>query len=112
MSQTRFSGPLKSTAGLELGGGTTITKILKGTCTVDLPSVADADVGEATVTVTGAVAGDIVILIPPTAGLTAGLAVCGAQVSAADTVKVRVVNGSGGAIDEASGTWYYLLIRS
>lgn len=86
--------------------------IITGTCTVNLPSIADGDVGEATVTITGATAGDIVVLCPPTAGLTAGLAVCGAVVSAADEVKVRAVNGSGGTIDEASGTWRYVLIRA
>lgn len=101
-----------ATTSATIGSGTAITKIVKGTCTVDLPSIADADVGEATVTITGAATNDIVVLIPPTAGLTAGLAVCGAVVSATDTVKVRAVNGSGGTIDEASGTWIYLLIRS
>lgn len=113
MGRSTFSGPVKSTNGIEVGSdGTQITLIKKGTCTVDLPDIADADVGEATVTITGAAVGDIVVLVPPTAGLTAGLAVCGAQVSAANTVKVRVVNGSGGSINEASGTWYYVLIRS
>lgn len=128
MANTRLSGPMTvsggfvgpvtattaaATTSLAVGSGTAITKILKGTCTVDLPDTADGDVGEATVTVTGAVANDIVILIPPTAGLTAGLAVCGAVVSAADEVKVRIVNGSGGAVNEASSAaWQYILIRS
>lgn len=136
MGRSTFSGPIKSNNGLEItgtatisgavtmsstaavttslavGGGTAITKIVKGTCTVDLPSIDDGDVGEATVTLTGAAANDIVVLIPPTAGITAGLAVCGAVVSATDQVKVRVINGSGGTVNEASGTWIYLLIRS
>lgn len=121
VSAAAFSGPLTgavtattaaATTSLAVGSGTAITKIVKGTCTVDLPSIADGDVGEATVTLTGAAANDIVVLIPPTAGLTAGLAVCGAVVSATNEVKVRAVNGSGGTIDESSGTWIYLLIRS
>lgn len=86
--------------------------IIKGTVTVNLASVAAAAVTETTLTISGATAGDIVVLVPPAAGLTAGLCVCDARVSAADTVKVRVINGSAGVIDEASGTWDYVLIRS
>ena len=113
MGSSNFDSIPRFKNGCKVGSsGTTITGIFKGTCTVDLPSILDGDVGEATVTVTGAAAGDIVVLIPPTAGLTAGLAVCGAQVSAANTVKVRAMNGSGSTIDESSGTWYYILIRS
>jgi hypothetical protein len=40
------------------------------------------------------------------------MVVCGAVVSAADTVKLRVFNGSAGTVDESSGTWDYILIRS
>ena len=107
-----LTGAVAASTSIAVGGGTAVTKILSGACTVDLASIADNDVGEVTVTVTGAVADDIVLLIPPTAGLTAGLIVGGAVVSAADTVKLRVANLSGGAIDEASSAaWRYILIR-
>ena len=86
--------------------------VVTGTVSVNLPSIADGDVGEATVTITGATVGDTVIMTPPAAGLTAGIAVCEARVSAADTVKIRAVNGSGGTVDEAAGTWNYCLIRA
>jgi hypothetical protein len=86
-------------------------KLIKGQVTVDLASVGSAAVTEKTLTITGAVAGDCVILTPPAAGITAGLVVCDARVSAADTVKVRVANLSGGTVDEASGTWEYTIIR-
>lgn len=100
-------------AGVRVGStGTVLTKIEKGEITVDLASVNADTEADATATVTGAAAGDIVILNPKTAALTAGLLVCQAHVSAADTVKFRISNRSGGAIDEASATWYYVLIKS
>lgn len=86
--------------------------IIKGQVTVDLASVASAAVTEKSLTITGAALGDTVIMTAPAAGLTAGLVICGAYVSAADTVKVRVANLSGGTVDEDSGTWEYALIRS
>lgn len=89
------------------GQGTIIT----GTVTVDLASVLTLATTEKTLTITGAVAGDFVLFVPPTAGLTAGMCICNAVVSAADTVKLRVFNGSGGTIDEASGTWGYMIFR-
>jgi hypothetical protein len=86
--------------------------IILGTMTVDPPSIASAAIGEATVTVTGAAVGDIVEVSPPAAGLTAGLGVVGARVSASNTIKIRICNLSGGTVDEASGTWSYCLIRA
>lgn len=90
------------------GQGAAIT----GTVTVDLASVTAGAVTEKTLTITGAALGDTVIMTVPAAGLTAGLCVCDARVSATDTVKVRVINGSAGTIDEASGTWGYALFRA
>jgi hypothetical protein len=86
--------------------------ILKGTVAVDLASVATLATTECTVTITGANVGDICLVGPPAAGLTAGMCICNAVVSASNTVKIRVFNGSAGTIDEASGTWNYVLIRS
>jgi hypothetical protein len=86
--------------------------VIRGTVTVDLASVAAGAVTEKQVTISGAVVGDTVLMTPPTAGLTAGMCICNSVVSAADTVKIRVLNGSAGTIDEASGTWTYCLIRS
>jgi hypothetical protein len=113
MARSTFSGPVKSTGGLICGSdGTTVTKIYKGTVAVNPASIGDNDIGTTTVTITGAVVGDIVLMCPPTAGLTAGLMAGVAYVSAADTVKLSIANCSGGAVDEASATWSYILIRS
>lgn len=85
--------------------------VIKGTVAVDLASMATLAGSEITLTITGAAVGDTVILNPVAAGNTAGIIYGGARVSAADTVKLRVFNGSAGTIDEASQTWDYCLIR-
>lgn len=113
MGRSTFSGPIKSTNGIECGsGGTTITKILKGTVSVNPANLADGAEADTSITITGAAVGDTVILNPPTAGLTAGILICGAWVSATDTVKVRLANQSGGAVDEAAADWSYCIIRA
>ncbi len=86
--------------------------ILTGTVAVDLGSVADGDVVEKEVDVAAALVGDVVIMNAPAAGLTAGLAICEARVNATGKVKVRVMNGSGGTVDEASVTCSYIIIRA
>lgn len=82
----------------------------QATATLDFPSTAAGAVSELTVTVTGAVAGDSVTIGPPTT-LNTGLMVSG-FVSAADTVTVRVFNGTGAAIDPASAGWKVNVIKS
>jgi hypothetical protein len=124
---THFSGPVTSVhgfigelttadpllaVGLTVGGGTQLTKIFRGTVSINPASLATVTAADTSVTITGAVVGDSVILNPPTAGLTAGMLVCGAWVSATDTVKVRLYNGSVGTIDEAAANWTYTIIRS
>ena len=130
MASTTFSGPVVSTNGftgaltgavtattasastsLTVGGGSAITYIKKGTIAVDAGSCGDNDIVEVSLTITGAAAGDTVIMNPPAAGQTAGLGFAGAYVSSANTVKLRLINVSGGTVDEGSLTWEYCLIR-
>ena len=76
---------------------------LEGSTTWDPGSLADG-AGETcpAITVTGAAFGDFVLVAAPydLQGIT-----CTAYVSAADTVKIRIQNESGGVIDLASGSW-------
>lgn len=107
------TGSLSATGGLQAGSfGTLLTQIKKGTVSVDVTSLNTVTSADITVTLTGAATGDLVILHPPATAMTAGLLVCQAFVSAANTVKVRVYNASGETIDEAAATWTYLLIKS
>lgn len=127
MGRTTFKGPVVSVNGFEgllevadpllaegltVGEGTQITYIEKGTVAVNPASLDDGDSADTSVTITGAAAGDTVIMNPPTAGLDAGIYFVGAWVSAADTVKVRLANHSGGTVDVASASWAYTLIKS
>jgi hypothetical protein len=112
MSQTRFSGPIVSTAGFKPGASTVaLTLVAKGSVAVNPASIADNDIGVTDVTISGAAVGDIVLMCPPTAGLTAGLMAGVPHVSATDTVKLPIANLSGGAVDEASASWSYMILR-
>jgi len=86
------------------GGTTTLHKhTISASATLDFPSVASNGIASLTITVTGATAGNPVILGPP-AAIEAGLTWSG-YVSAANTVTVRVHNNTGGAVDPASAIW-------
>jgi len=100
-----------STTGLNVGSGTTLTKILKGTVTIDPASINANTVAEQSFTLTGAATGDSLRLNPPTAGLTAGLTVMQVYVSATNTIKVTFWNSTGSSIDEASASWVFSIIR-
>ncbi|GII87066.1 hypothetical protein Ssi03_50560 [Sphaerisporangium siamense] len=76
---------------------------LTATATLDFASISAGAIGTHTVTVTGAAAGDKVALGPP-AAIEAGLIWC-AYVSAANTVTIRLLNTTGGAVDPASASW-------
>lgn len=86
-----------------------LTKALSGSKTHDFASVTSVNTGTTTLTVTGAAAGDSVIVTPSTA-LEAGLVVYG-YVSAADTVTIVANNPTAGAIDPASRTYYVTVLK-
>lgn len=112
MSRSTFSGPITSNGGVQVGSsGTTLTQITKGTITVDPASLAADAVADTDVTLTGAATTDVIIVHPP-GDLTADLEYVGSWISAANTVTIRLKNNSGGAIDEASAAWNFVLIKS
>lgn len=83
--------------------------ILKGTSVLDFASIAAGAVGVMTITVTGVAAGDYVTLFPP-AALAAGLVFSG-YVSAANTITIRLFNGTASPIDPANATWGWMIHR-
>lgn len=103
------------TSGVAVGAAalspTGLTLIQRGTVSINPASLATVTSADTTVTLTGVATGDTVVLNPPTAGLTAGMQIGGVWVSAADTVKLRLYNGSGGTIDEAAANWTYAIFR-
>lgn len=82
---------------------------LEGQLTWDPGSLSDGD-GETSsgIAVTGAAFGDFVLVAAPydLQGLT-----CTGYVSAANTVKIRLQNESGGSVDLASGNWKVRVLR-
>lgn len=111
---TRFTNGIDAdilSDSVNIGSGGAISYVKKAAVSVDLASIAAGAMVEATVTVSGAVAGDAVIATPP-ATLDASLEVVGAYVSAADTVKLRVRNNhAADPVDEAAANWVFVLIR-
>ena len=111
MSATHFSGPVSSTAGFTPGtSAVSLTQVYKGTIAVNPGSLTTLTSEDVSVTITGAATGDVVIMNPPST-LESSLAVGGAYVSAADTVKVRISNVSSGTVDGASATFTYAILR-
>jgi hypothetical protein len=94
---------------LEVGSaGTAITNIVSATATLNFASILAAGYEDLTITVTGAVVNDPVILGPP-ATILAG-ASFQAWVTAADTVTVRCNNVGSIAVDPASATYRVTVI--
>jgi hypothetical protein len=91
-------------------GGTTYTSSFSFSTTVDpanhtaVASV-DTDVTSALVK-----SGDVVIAVPP-ATLEAGIAVQGCHTVANGTFKLRTTNASAGAINPASASWTFVVLR-
>tara|TARA_R100000458_G_C8261393_1_gene236875 strand:+ start:444 stop:770 length:327 start_codon:yes stop_codon:yes gene_type:complete len=85
-------------------------RVLAGSGTHDLSSIADGDEEAFTITVTGAALGDIVL------GCSCSIDIIDlgvtSQVTAADTVTVTVLNNSGGALDLGSATFRVLTLPS
>lgn len=94
------------TVGIQAGNAASITVM---TATVDLGSVAANTSEEETATVTGVKTGDFVIISKPT--LEAGIILGTCRVTAADTVAIQVVNATGSAVDAASETMNFIVIR-
>jgi hypothetical protein len=110
MALTTFNGPVKSTNGFIVGSGSTVTKVLSGSASLNFGSIASVEQADLTITVTGAAVGDEVILALPAAP-TAGL-VFNAFVSAANTVTIRASNITAGAIDPAAATYGVIVVAA
>ena len=78
--------------------------------TLDPASIGAATTSSQVFTVPGVRVGDVVTVNAPVA-LNAGLGVVNAFVTAADTVSVRFINATAGAIDPAAGTYLFYVTR-
>lgn len=78
--------------------------------TIDIASVAAATTAEQTFTVQGTLPGDFV-LVSPASTLNAGLGIVNARVAAVNTVTLRIINATAGALDPASAVVSLLVFR-
>lgn len=95
------------TDGIAVGAnGSLVKKIASGTVNLDPGNIATVSRGTVTFTLTGAAAGDVIVMQPP-ATLNDDLLFVGAAVTAADTVTVYLYNPTGGGINDAALDWTY-----
>ena len=83
---------------------------LEKTETLNFASIANGANSTLQVTALGALVGDFVQVVAPTAVYLAGLTAT-AQVTESDKIDVTLINTSGGAVDPASGDYKLYLIR-
>lgn len=99
-----------SSAGLIIGSGTAIVKVLSATATLNFPS--HGVVADLTMTVTGAAVGDPVFIGAPDGTMTAlNSGVLYGWVSAADTVTIRQTTSGAGSTDAPSGTYRAVVFK-
>jgi hypothetical protein len=107
MARTTWAGPIISEGGFAGSSTSThavaLANVLFNSAALDFPSIAAVSSADLTIAVSGAAVGDCVDLALPAAP-TAGL-IFQAFVSAADTVTVRAMNITAGAVDAASATY-------
>jgi hypothetical protein len=100
-----------TSAGLTIGssGGSAISRVITATATLDFSSIAAQSSADLTITVTGAAAGEAVMMgLPATAA--AGV-VFNAIVTSANTVTIRATNTTAAPIDPASATYRATVIQ-
>jgi len=104
------SGQLSAFAGMRVASGSTlITKMLKQTAALDFPNTLAQNSTSLTVTVTGAVVGDLCVVCPDTT-YAAGTLFFTGRVTSANTVTVTMHNFSTAAIDPASQNVIILVV--
>jgi hypothetical protein len=84
-------------------------RAIRGSATIDPPNIASPGQTTVSATIYGAEVGDFVLFSAPydLQDLSAS-----AYVQADDTVEVRIVNTTGGAINLASGLWRFLILKA
>lgn len=109
MADDKITGGVAQAGAFRGKGGQALDKFLIGSVSVDPGSIATVTRGSVSVTITGAKAGDAVIMNPPPT-LESTLLFVGASVDADDTVTIYLYNKSGGGVDGAAIAWNYLIV--
>lgn len=112
MSNSHSSSVIQA-AGFKTGSsGTQLNLVKKGTVSVVVAALTAAAEADVSVTISGAAAGDIILMTPLDAAMETGLGIAAIWVSAANTVKIRMSNFSGSTLTGSTSNWSYLLIQS
>lgn len=90
--------------------GTTYTAVFAFSSTLDLANHTAVASVDTDVTSTLVKSGDVVIAVPP-AALEAGISIQGTHTIATGTFKLRTTNASAGAVNPASASWTFLVLR-
>ena len=90
--------------------GTVYTSQFAFTGVLDLANHTAVASVDTTVTSALVKGGDVIVAVPP-ATLTAGIAVQGCHTVVDGSFKLRTTNASAGAIDPASATWTFVVLR-
>jgi len=96
----------------ELADGA-VTKLkvsLSGTVSIDPPSIGAGLYANVDVTVTGLATADRILVTPPV-DIEDGLRFVGASIPAVNTLRIRLHNTTGVAIDGAARTWTWATLR-
>ncbi len=99
-------------ASVAIGGGTVITKVLKGTVSIAITALLTNTQADVAVALTGAAAGDIVVVTPLDAAMEAGVAIVAAWVGSADHITVRVANIGAGTLTGSTTNFSYMIVKS
>ncbi len=100
-----------SSSGVKIGiTGSSLSAIIKASVTQDLPSIAASSSYSASFSLTNAALGASVI-VSPGSGLSDGLLIGYARVSAVGSVEIKFFNATGAAIDPPSMTFYISVIQ-
>ena len=95
---------------LKVASGAAVTHLLAGSATIDFASVANGSQTSATVTVTGAALGDVVVGVSHSVAVPSGALLVG-DVTSANTVTAKLINHTGAALDLSSGTVRAVVMR-
>ena len=114
MSTSTTSSAIRAEGGLATGASDSIiTRVIKGTVSVVVPTTAADTVADIDLTIAGAALGDIVVITPTDTAMEVDLLVTNAWVASANTVTVRIFNKDGAnALTGSTQSWNYILIRS
>lgn len=110
MGTTTFSGPVVSQNGFAVGTGSTVTKLISTSATIDFTSISAASQASVEVSVPGASVGDEVIMGLP-ASPASGV-VFNAFVSSANNVTVRASNITASPVDPGSATYNLIVLAA